>query len=197
MFAILLRILVIVLVLVGGPLPAVGAADTPPPDVAARAAQLRALMATDQGAAMLDLLGDSSVRAMVLQDAGPVAASPATDQPSAGRMMDDTLRRLRARLWDMGVALDQAPAHIARAWEQARAQLPGSQLPRLFGAVVVFVAGGIAAELLLLRLARSWRAHFNGLALATPRQRLSVQCERLAFSILLILVSAAGSMGAF
>src|SRR5262245_25786025 len=121
MFAILLRLLVLVL-LAGLPSP-VGAADKPP-DAAARAAQLRELLATDQGAAMLDLLGDPSVRAMVLQDARPVASSPMADQPSAGRMMDDTLRRLRARLWDMGVALDQAPAHIARAWERARAQLP-------------------------------------------------------------------------
>ena len=75
--------------------------------------------------------------------------------------------------------------------------LPGSALLRLVAFLIVFVAGGIAAQFLFLRLARPWRAHFGVLTLETPRQRLSAVCERLVFVILIIAVSAAGSMGTF
>jgi hypothetical protein len=60
-----LLILPIVLILLGpGPL----RADTSQPDPSGRVAQLRALLASEQGAAILDLLGDPKVRQAIIQD---------------------------------------------------------------------------------------------------------------------------------
>ena len=178
------------------PLAARAADDMPTADVAARVDQLRDLLATGRGAAILDLLGDPRVRQAILQDPGtppPAQHSSAT----AGEMMDTTLSRTRLRLWNIGAELGHIPSHLARVREQMQVLLPGSALLRLVAFLIVFLAGGIAAQFLFLRLARPWRAHFGVLALATPRERLSAVCERLAFAILIIAVSAAGSMGTF
>jgi moderate conductance mechanosensitive channel len=178
------------------PLAARAADDMPTADVAARVDQLRDLLATGRGAAILDLLGDPRVRQAILQDPGttpPAQHSSAT----AGEMMDMTLSRTRLRLWNIGAELGHIPSHLARVREQMQVLLPGSALLRLVAFLIVFLAGGIAAQFLFLRLARPWRAHFGVLALATPRERLSAVCERLAFAILIIAVSAAGSMGTF
>ena len=178
------------------PLAARAAEDTPAADVAARVDQLRNLLATDRGAAILDLLGDPRVRQAILQDPG----TPPTAQPSnatAGEMMDTTLSRVRSRLWEIGAELGHIPTYLARVRDQTQVLLPGSDLLRLVACVIVFVAGGIAAQFLFIRLARPWRAHFAVLTLETPRQRLSAVCERLVFVILIIAVSAAGSMGTF
>ncbi len=178
------------------PLAARAADDTPTADVAARVDQLRDLLATDRGAAILDLLGDPRVRQAILQDPGtPPPARPS--DATAGEMMDVTLSRIRSRLWEIGAELGHIPSHLARVRDQTQVLLPGSALLRLVVLLIVFLAGGIAAQFLFLRLARPWRAHFGVLTLATPPQRLSAVCERLAFAILIIAVSAAGSMGTF
>ena len=52
------------------PLAARAADDMPTADVAARVDQLRDLLATGRGAAILDLLGDPRVRQAILQDPG-------------------------------------------------------------------------------------------------------------------------------
>ena len=101
------------------------------------------------------------------------------------------------RLWEVGAELGHIPTQLERVRDQTQVLLPGSALLRLVAFLIVFVAGGIAAQFLFLRLARPWRAHFGVLTLETPRQRLSAVCERLVFVILIIAVSAAGSMGAF
>jgi moderate conductance mechanosensitive channel len=178
------------------PLAARAADDTPAPEVAARVDQLRDLLATDRGAAILDLLGDPRVRQAILQDPGTPPSAPHS-AATAGEMMDTTLSRVRLRLWEVGAELGHIPTQLERVRDQTQVLLPGSALPRLVAFLIVFVAGGIAAQFLFLRLARPWRAHFGVLTLETPRQRLSAVCERLVFVILIIAVSAAGSMGTF
>ncbi len=178
------------------PLAARAADDVPAADVAAKVSQLRDLLATDRGAAILDLLGDPRVRQAILQDPGtlpPARASGAT----AGEMMDTTLSRTRSRLWDIGAELGHIPTQLTRVRDRTQVLLPGADLLRLVAFLIVFLAGGIGAQLLFFHLARPWRAHFGTLTLATPRQRLSAVCERLAFALLIISVSAAGSMGTF
>jgi moderate conductance mechanosensitive channel len=177
------------------PLAAQAADSASAADVAPRAARLRELLATDQGAAILDLLGDPRVRQAVLQDSGAVPAQP--DEATAGEMMDATLSGVRTRLWGVGAELGQLADDLARVQDQVQVLLPGSEPLRLVGFLIVFVAGGFGAQLLFLQLARPWRAHFSLLTLATPRQRASAVCERLLFAILIIASSAAGSMGAF
>jgi moderate conductance mechanosensitive channel len=178
------------------PLAARAADDTSAADVAARVDQLRDLLATDRGAAILDLLGDPRVRQAILQDPGTPPSAPHS-AATAGEMMDTTLSRVRLRLWEVGAELGHIPTQLERVRDQTQVLLPGSALPRLVAFLIVFVAGGIAAQFLFLRLARPWRAHFGVLTLETPRQRLSAVCERLVFVILIIAVSAAGSMGTF
>jgi moderate conductance mechanosensitive channel len=178
------------------PLAARAADDTPAPEVAARVDQLRDLLATDRGAAILDLLGDPRVRQAILQDPGTPPSAPHS-AATAGEMMDTTLSRVRLRLWEVGAELGHIPTQLERVRDQTQVLLPGSALLRLVAFLIVFVAGGIAAQFLFLRLARPWRAHFGVLTLETPRQRLSAVCERLVFVILIIAVSAAGSMGTF
>jgi moderate conductance mechanosensitive channel len=178
------------------PLAARAADDTSAADVAARVDQLRDLLATDRGAAILDLLGDPRVRQAILQDPGTPPSAPHS-AATAGEMMDTTLSRVRLRLWEVGAELGHIPTQLERVRDQTQVLLPGSALLRLVAFLIVFVAGGIAAQFLFLRLARPWRAHFGVLTLETPRQRLSAVCERLVFVILIIAVSAAGSMGTF
>ena len=198
MHQIVIRSLFLALVCLVGmlPLAARAADDTSAADVAARVDQLRDLLATDRGAAILDLLGDPRVRQAILQDPGTLPSAPHS-AATAGEMMDTTLSRVRLRLWEVGAELGHIPTQLERVRDQTQLLLPGSALLRLVAFLIVFVAGGIAAQFLFLRLARPWRAHFGVLTLETPRQRLSAVCERLVFVILIIAVSAAGSMGTF
>ena len=198
MHQIVIRSLFLALVCLVGmlPLAARAADDTSAADVAARVDQLRDLLATDRGAAILDLLGDPRVRQAILQDPGTPPSAPHS-AATAGEMMDTTLSRVRLRLWEVGAELGHIPTQLERVRDQTQVLLPGSALLRLVAFLIVFVAGGIAAQFLFLRLARPWRAHFGVLTLETPRQRLSAVCERLVFVILIIAVSAAGSMGTF
>jgi small-conductance mechanosensitive channel len=173
------------------------AADTPPSDdTTARVAQLRELLASDRGATILDLLGDPRVRQAVLQDAAPAAPGPSRGA-TAGQMMDTMLTGVRARLWGMGAGLGQIGDDLARVWVRTQLLLPGAELFRLVGFLIVFVAAGTGARLLFFRLARPWLAHFNTVSLATPRQRALAVGERLLFGALIIAAFATGSMGAF
>ena len=198
MHQIVIRSLFLALVCLVGmlPLAARAADDTSAADVAARVDQLRDLLATDRGAAILDLLGDPRVRQAILQDPGTPPSAPHS-AATAGEMMDTTLSRVRLRLWEVGAELGHIPTQLERVRDQTQVLLPGSALLRLVAFLIVFVAGGIAAQFLFLRLARPWRAHFGVLTLETPRQRLSAVCERLVFVILIIAAFAAGSMGTF
>ena len=150
------------------PLAARAADDTSAADVAARVDQLRDLLATDRGAAILDLLGDPRVRQAILQDPGTPPSAPHS-AATAGEMMDTTLSRVRLRLWEIGAELGHIPTQLERVRDQTQVLLPGSALLRLVAFLIVFLAGGIAAQFLFLRLARPWRAHFGVLTLETPR----------------------------
>ena len=185
-----LLLLPFVCIAVAMPFFAARAAETSSADMQARVAQLRTLLSSDQGTTILDLLGDPRLRQAVLQDADPntpnrVAAA------TAGEMMDETLTGIRARLWNLAAELGHMPDELKRVWY--RMQLPGSELLRSIGCLVVFLAGGIGAQHLFFRLARPWRVHFDALTLATPRRRASVVCERLLFATLIIAAFAAGA----
>jgi len=189
-----LLILPIILILLG---PAPVRADTSQPaDLTGRVAQLRELLASQQGAAILDLLGDPKVRQAIIQDPVTVDESQSR-QSTAGEMMDDTLTNIRARLWQVATRLAAVPGELAAVPVRAQSSLPGHELLRLFGFVLVFFAGGIGAQRLLFHAARRWRAHFNELALATAWERARAAVERLVFGLLIIGAFAAGSMGAF
>ena len=99
MHQIVIRSLFLALVCLVGmlPLAARAADDTSAADVAARVDQLRDLLATDRGAAILDLLGDPRVRQAILQDPGTPPSAPHS-AATAGEMMDTTLSRVRLRL---------------------------------------------------------------------------------------------------
>jgi small-conductance mechanosensitive channel len=184
-----------ILVLATATLPA-RAASEPPADVAARIAQVRALLASPQGAAILDLLGDPRVRQALLQSPDP--ASGAAPLPAnAGQMMDTMLGSIRARLWRMTAELGNLPTALEQTWGGMREQLPLPELFRLVGALIVFLAGGIGAQWLFYSFSRPWRAHFSVLALTTARDRARAVRERALFGTLLIGAFAAGSMGAF
>lgn len=172
------------------------APPTPPAEVPERVAQFRELLASEQGAAILDLLGDPWVRQAIIQDPdGTVhGGSPSA---TAGEMMDDMLGGLRTRLWNILAELNQIPDQMVQVLDRARAQLPVPERLRLIGAVMVFLAGGIGAQYLFFRLALPWRMHFGAVSLDTARQRASVVSERLLFGTLIVAAFAAGSMGAF
>jgi small-conductance mechanosensitive channel len=112
-------------------------------------------------------------------------------------MMDTMLTGVRARLWGMGAGLGQIGDDLARVWARTQLLLPGAELFRVVGFVIVFVAAGIGSRMLFFHLARPWLAHFNALHLATPRQRAFAVGERLLFGALIIAAFATGSMGAF
>ena len=180
--------------LAAGPLRA--APPTPPAEVPERVAQLRELLASEQGAAILDLLGDPRVRQVIMQDPDSTTrgGSPST---SAGEMMDDMLGGLRIRLWNILAELHQIPDQLAQVLRSARAELPAPERFRLIGAVIVFLAGGLVAQSLFFRVARPWRMHFGAVALGTARERARVVSERLLIGMLVVAAFAAGSMGAF
>ncbi len=178
------------------PPPSHAADATPSGDTDARVTRLRQLLGSEQGAALLDLLGDPGVRQAVMRDAGTVASSP-SDRATAGQMMDTTLTDVRTRLWNLGAGLGDIPADLAQVRDRTQSLLPGVALLRLVGFIIVFLAGGTGARLLFFHLARPWRAHFDSLTLATPRQRAAAVGERLLFGTLIVASFATGSIGAF
>jgi small-conductance mechanosensitive channel len=194
LLALVIRIVVVTALLL--PCAAWAAATLPSDDITTRVAQLRALLSSDQGAAILNLLADPEVRQVLLQDSHVIAANRA-EAATAGEMMDETLTNIRTRLGALVTELGHIPGELAGASARLRSQLPGTELLRLIVCLVMFVAGGIGAQFLFWRLARPWRAHFSTLTLTTPRERASALCERLLFGTLIIAVFAAGSMGAF
>jgi len=170
----------------------------PADDTAARAAELRSLLSSEQGTAILDLLGDPKVRDAILHDADPPASvPPPAHSATAGEMMDGMLTGVRARLWSLGKEFVGLGDELAGVWGRARSQLPGSDLLRLVGLLIAFLAGGTGAQMLFYRAARRWREHFMSLSLLTPRERASAVCERFLFATLFLAAFVAGSMGAF
>lgn len=172
------------------------APPTPSAEVQERAAHLRELLASEQGAQILDLPGDPRVRQAIMQDPDYTAHRDA-QSATAGEMMDDTLDGLRARFQGIVAELTQIPDQMAQVIVSARAQFPPTERLRLIGAVIVFLAGGILAQSLFFHLARSWRTHLGEATLHTARQRAHVVGERLLVGILVTAAFAAGSMGAF
>jgi small-conductance mechanosensitive channel len=172
------------------------ASPTPPAEVPERVAQLRELLASQQGAAILDLLGDARVRQAIMQNPDSSTHSDSAST-TAGEMMDDMLGGLRTRLWIILAELTQIPDQMAQVLDRTRAELPVTERLRLIGAVIVFLAGGIVAQHLFFRFALPWRVHFGAVTLNTARQRASVVSERLLFGTLSVAAFAAGSMGAF
>jgi small-conductance mechanosensitive channel len=193
MFRFLFTILMMIL-----PLAAQAAGQDTIDDTPARVAQLRALISSDQGAAILDLLGDPKVRQAFLQDATPVAPSDTkSTTATAGAAMQSALIAVRARLWGLASESTAIPAETEHAWMRVRSDLPGAELPRVFVLVALFLAGGIGAQWLFYRVARPWRVHFSLLAMDTPRERLTTVIERLLFATLYVCAFTAGSMGTF
>jgi small-conductance mechanosensitive channel len=186
-------------VLLAAGIPVAAMSQPPPPTPAAavpgRVAQLRELLASEQGAAILDLLGDPRVRQAITQE--PDSTTPGPQSATAGAMMDDMLRGIRTRFRDILAELRQIPDELAQVLDRTRAQLPVPERFRLVGALMVFLAGGMGAQYLLFRLARPWRTHFDALTLTTARARARTVSERMLFGMLLVGAFAAGSMGAF
>ena len=83
------------LLLAAGPLRATP--PSPPAEVPERVAHLRELLASEQGAAILDLLGDPRVRQAIMQDPDSTTHS-GSRSTTAGDMMDDMLGGVRTRL---------------------------------------------------------------------------------------------------
>ncbi len=180
------------------PLAAHAAGQDAVDDTAARVAQLRALVSSDQGAAILDLLGDPKVRQALLQERAPVAPlETKSATATAGAVMQSALIGLRARLWGLASESTNIPDETQRFWMRVGSELPGTKLPRVFVLVALFLAGGIGAQWLFYRLARPWRVHFNALAMDTPRERLTTVIERVLFATLYVCAFTAGSMGTF
>ncbi|HTI80813.1 MAG TPA: mechanosensitive ion channel domain-containing protein [Acetobacteraceae bacterium] len=167
-------------------------------DTPARVAQLRALVSSDQGAAILDLLGDPKVRQALLQEAAPGAPTETKSATAtAGAAMESALVAVRARVWGLVSESADIAVETERFWTRVQSDLPGAKLPRVFALVALFLAGGIGAQWLFYRLARPWRVHFNALAMDTPRERLTTVIERLLFATLYVCAFTAGSMGTF
>jgi small-conductance mechanosensitive channel len=172
------------------------ASPTPAAEVPERVAHLRELLASEQGAAILDLLGDPRVRQAIMQDPAG-AAHGGSPSATAGEMMDDVLGGLRARLWNILAELNQIPDQLAEVVGRTRAQLPTQERLRLVGAVIVFLVGGSIARYLFFHLARPWRMHLGAMTLDTAPERARAASERLLFGMLIVAAFAAGSMGAF
>jgi small-conductance mechanosensitive channel len=172
------------------------ASPTPAAEVPERVAQLRELLASEQGAAILDLLGDPGVRQAIMQYPADTAhgGSPSA---TAGEMMDDMLGGLRTRLEDILAELNQIPDQMTEVVSRTQAQLPAPERLRLVGAVIVFLVGGSAAGYLFFQLARPWRMHLSAMPLDTAGERARAASERLLFGMLVVAAFAAGSMGTF
>jgi small-conductance mechanosensitive channel len=166
-------------------------------DVSERAAQARTLLDTPQGARLLDLLGDPAVRERLIAVPTEPTPPPGAMTGSMGFMLDRRLGDTRQRIIDLGTQLRALPAALHACWNRVSATMPASDTLELLIYLVVFVAGGLAAQRLFLFAARPWLAHFGRHNVATLEHRLAVLAERLAFAILLVGTFAAGSMGTF
>src|SRR5262249_54915895 len=98
------------------------APPTPPAQGPERASYLRELLASDQGAAILDLLGDPQVRQAIMRD--PVYTTRGGSlSATAGEMMDVMLKGLRTRIWNILSESNQIPDQMSEVLRRTRAQL--------------------------------------------------------------------------
>ena len=145
---------------------------------------------------MLDLLGDPAVRERLM--AAPTASPPPVAMNgSIGLMLDRVLGDTRQRIIDLGTQIPTLPDALRACWDRLSATMPTSDTRDMLIYLVVFVAGGIAAQRLFLFAARPWLAHFDRQDVTTLQHRLAMLVERLAFGILLLGIFVAGSMGTF
>lgn len=175
---------------------AIGPARASPDDAPARAAQARDLIATPQGTALLDLLGDPAVRQQLLTaPADPSAATVPTG--SMGRQLAHLLGDVRERIIDLGSELRELPAALGICWEHLAARMPAADVGYLLFYLIAFIAGGMLCQRLFWIASKPWLAHFDQLGIDTLEQRLGVLVERLAFAVLMLGAFAAGSLGTF
>ena len=189
--------LLVALLLVAPLLVAAAPARASSDDVSARVAQARGLIATPQGTALLDLLGDPAVRQQLLSAPTTGPAPVTLPAGSMGRQLDRLLGDVRQRIIDLGTQLRLLPAALGACWDHLCARMPAADLGYLVFYLIAFIAGGIACQHLFRIASKPWLAHFDQLGIDTLEQRLGVLVERLAFALLLLSTFAAGSLGTF
>jgi small-conductance mechanosensitive channel len=190
------RTLLLLIVLIAVRPGAVLAGTPQAANAAGRVAELRELLASQQGAAILDLLGDPNVRQAIAQEPAANAVF-GLERATAGEMMEGTLTGVRTRLGHLAAEFAALPEELAAVRSRMQVLLPGPELPRLIALILAFLAGGIGVQRLFYHSAKRWRAHLGALTLSTARYRAKAAAERLIFGTLLIGAFAAGSMGAF
>ena len=117
---------------------------------------------------------------------------PDAPVPMMSRSIDLRMQSIRGR----GMAIYEGTAASGAATLAAVRQLRtdgGMSFAQLAGRLVLLCFGGVAAEALFRRWTAAWRQRIVDHSLATARQRLSIQAQRLLFSQGVILSFAAGS----
>ena len=126
---------------------------------------------------------------------GPARSSstaPDAPMPMMSRSIDLRMQSIR----DRGVGIYDGTIESGAATLAAMRQLRrdgGMSFADLVGRLVLLCLGGVAAEALFRRWTASWRQRIVDSPLATARQRLSIQAQRLLFAEGVILSFATGS----
>jgi small-conductance mechanosensitive channel len=148
---------------------------------------------------LLQLLGDPTVRAWLAERGAAPASVPVRTEaePEMAGRMASRLAAIRVHLRALAAALPSLPAEIGRALNVLKLELEENGLWHAALLLVGFVALGLGTERVFRWATRRARARILELPLATPGERLRGVALRLAFATALVVVFAAGSVGAF
>ena len=148
-------------------------------------------------AEFMALLADPKVQKWLeeQQHAAKASKEPAPEEETVSQYVDARISATREHFVALGTALPELPNEFERAIGLVRAEIPTrGTVPVL---VLVFAALGFGVEWLFRKATRKTRQRLIGLPMETVRDRLLLVAARFAFSFVVVVAFAIGSVGPF
>jgi moderate conductance mechanosensitive channel len=148
-------------------------------------------------AAFMTLLADPKVQKWLLEEQHAVKASqkPAPEEETVSQYVDARIVATREHFAALGSALPDLPNQFERAYGRVRADIPTRGT--VLALVLLFAALGFGVEWLFRKATQNTRQRLIGLPMETVRDRLLLVAARFAFSFVVVVAFALGSVGPF
>jgi small-conductance mechanosensitive channel len=151
---------------------------------------------------LLELLNDPAVRGWLEQHrtGATAAATPASapaEEESTSAYIARRAELVRGHLLQLAAAVPRFPGELATGAQRLWGELSERGVLTVLLLIAAFVGLGLGCEWLLWRITAPARARLAALTIATVGERLLVIVSRFVIGVGLVLVFAAGSVGAF
>src|SRR5271165_3788711 len=147
-------------------------------------------------AEFIALLADPKVQKWLEQQHTAAAyKEPAAEEETVSQYIDARIGATREHFVALGSALPELPNEFERAIGLVRAEIPTRGTVPLL--VLLFAALGFGVEWLFRKATQKTRQRLIGLPMETVRDRLLLVAARFAFSFVVVVAFALGSVGPF